>query len=223
MARSRWSVHLVLVKGTQLELEFLAQEVRRIAGLGDDENALATTIATRVLGTDGVALDPQLQGPAYLRRRVDGGYQIVVRPTTPDMRFALMHEMGHYAIREIAHVTLGAVDEERAANYLAAAILAPADTLRRAYVFYGEGLRRLRPLAKAFGMSQTSMHLRLAEVLGDGRAIVTANNNNILSRGATWITIPVLKLASGETRRPDVQKATLHGGIDEGRIALRVR
>lgn len=212
-----------MVKGEQLELELLAREVRRRAGLADDENEHATTIAIRLLGTAGVAIDADLSGPAYLRRRADGGFQIVVRPTIPDVRFAIMHELGHYALREIERAHLDAVTEEKAANYLAAAILAPAGALRRAHSYVGNELRQLRPLAKTFGLSQTSVQLRLGEVLGDERAIVTARSAHVLSRGASWATVPVLELASGARRSARVAKATLRGGIDEGRVALRGR
>jgi len=207
----------------EIELEGLAGEVRCRAGLGEMEVALASTIATRILGADGVRVSDDLVGPAYLCRRVDGGYQIVVRATVPDIRFAITHELAHYAIRELARAKLESAEEERAANYLAAAILAPPAALRLAHKAHGNTLRALRPLAEAFGLSQTSIHLRLAEVLGDDRALVTANQNHVLSRGSRWETISAVSVAQGRVQRPDVAKATLRGGIDEGRVALRLR
>lgn len=81
----------------------------------------------------------------------------------------------------------------------------------------------IKPLGKRFGLSQTSVHLRLAEVLGDDRALVTANQNHVMSRGDGWATVPVVGVAHGRVKRPDIAKATLRGGIDEGRIALRRR
>jgi len=81
----------------------------------------------------------------------------------------------------------------------------------------------LRPIAKTFGLSQTATQLRLAEVLGDERAVVTANHANVLVRGRGWGSVPVLRIAAGQARRPDVAKVTLRGGIDEGRVALRRR
>lgn len=211
------------MKGEQLELELLADEVRKRAGLAENENALATTIAVRLLGPTGVAIDPDLHGVAYLRRRSDGGFQIVVRPGLVDVRFVIAHELGHYALREVAHAELAGAEEERAANYLAAAILAPAESIRRAHRYFGNELRQLRPLAKTFGLSQTSTQLRLGEVLGDERAIVTARNGNILTRGQVWATVPVLEVARGSRRTIGILKVTLRGGIDEGRIALRAR
>ncbi len=207
----------------QLQWEFLADEVRSFAGLREDENERSTVIVVRHLGPDGIALEPDLHGSAYLRLRVNGGYQIVIRPDLPDLRFVLMHELSHYAIRKIAKLTLAADVEERAANYTAAAILAPAKAVRRAYAYFGNDLRKLKAIAAVFGLSQTSMQLRLAEVIGDERAIVTANNGNVISRGTGWGTVPAVDVARGRRRSPGVAKATLHGGIDEGRVALRAR
>lgn len=207
------------MRGEQLKLELLAAEVRRRAGLNEDDNELATTIATRLLGPNGITIDPELRGPAYLRRRSDGGYQIVVRPNLPDVRFAIVHEIGHYAVRELSTLRLDPTSEERAANYLAAAILAPPTMIRRAHAFYGE---RLRLIARAFGLSQTSTVLRLAEVLSDERAVVT-RSNNVIVRGASWARVPVIAIARGKLRWKGLSKAPLRGGIDEGRVALRVK
>lgn len=197
----------------------MAAELRRLAELAVDDNELASTIAVRVLGPDGLTLDPELQGPAYLRRRTDGGYQIVVRAGLPDVRFAIAHELGHFAIREIARAAIDPVAEERAANYLGAAILAPPDMIARAHAHYGE---RLRSIARTFGLSQTSAQLRLAEVIGDERAVVT-KTGYVLARGATWASVPVVDYARGATNWRGLAKAPLRGGIDEGRIAVRVK
>lgn len=208
------------MRGDQLELEYLAAAVRRLAGLTDkDVQPLATKIAVRLLGEDGIVLDRELRGPAYLRMREDGGYQIVVRAGLPDVRFAIAHELGHYAIREIAQAELDGVAEEHAANFLAAAILAPPHMIRRVHSFYGE---RLRTIACTFGLSQTSTVLRIAEVIGDERAVVT-RTGNVLARGDTWATVPVLDYARGRTKWCGLAKAKLRGGIDDGRIAVRVK
>lgn len=206
----------------QLELELLADDVRQRAGLGTDDNEYATEIAVRLLGVDGVAIVPELRSAAYLRRRVDGGFQVSIGPTVTDARFAVMHEIAHWAIREIACWSLEQADEEQAANYLAAAILSPRRALIRAYRHFGSELRKLRPIAELFGLSQTATQLRLGEVLGDKRAVVTARHGHVLSRGSGWPSVPAVEIARGKASRPNVVKATLRGGIDEGRVALRV-
>lgn len=202
-------------------MEALAGEVRRRAGLADGQLELATRIAARVLGPDGVAIDPALRGAAYLCRTGDG-FQIVVNPGARDVRFHVAHELGEWALRTLARFTGTHAQRERAANYIAAAILAPAPDVRRAHAALGE---RVGPIADAFGLSQTSTVLRLAEVRGDERAVVTRTGNVLVrSQGAfPWADVPVVDVARGEARWIGLSKAKLRGGIDEGRVALRVR
>gem|GEM_PF-4982883 len=209
------------MKGEQLELEELAREVRRRAGLSDDDVELATRIAARVLGPDAIALDTTMRGAAYLRRTIDG-WQIVVNPRGRDVRFHVAHELGEWALRSLAKFQGSEVERERAANYLAAAILAPEPAVRRVHAAVGE---RLPVLASQFGLSQTSVVLRLAEVHGDERAVVTASGNVLLrTQGAfPWMNVPVVDVARGAARWVGLAKAQLRGGIDEGRVALRVR
>lgn len=209
------------MKGEQLDLELLAKEVRRRAGLADDEVELATRIAARVLGPDAVALDPELRGAAYLRRTIDG-WQIVVNPGARDIRFHVAHEIGEWALKTLAQFNGTEVARERAANYLAAAILAPEAAVRRAHARVGE---RLRVLATQFGLSQTSVVLRLAEVRGDERAIVTRTGNVLIrTQGAfPWASVPIVDVAAPGGKWVGLAKAELRGGIDEGRVALRVR
>lgn len=220
MAASRWSVH-ESVKGEQLELESLAREIRRRAGLSEDDLDLATRIAARVLGPDAVALDPKMQGAAYLRRTIDG-FQIVVNPGARDVRFHVAHELGEWALKTLARFSGPEVTRERMANYIAGAILAPEGAMRRAHASVGE---RLRALSNRFGMSQTSVVLRLGEVHGDERAVVTRTGNVLIrTQGAfPWSDVPVVNVARGEVRWIGLAKAQLRGGIDEGRVALRAR
>lgn len=209
------------MKGVQLELEALAQAVRKRAGLDDGEFALATTIAARVLGPNGITLNPALQGAAYLRP-VGDGWQIVVNPGFKDVRFYVAHELGEWALRTLARFDGDEAERERAANYIAAAILAPESALRSAHAYLGE---RVRSIASRFQMSQTAVVLRLAEVTGDERAVVTRTGNVLVrSQGAfPWANVPIVDVARGETRWRGLKKAQLHGGIDEGRIALRAK
>lgn len=209
------------MKGEQLELELLAKEVRRRAGLKEDELALATSIAARVLGPEAVVLDPGMRGPAYLRRTIDG-FQIVVNPGARDVRFHVAHEIGEWALRALAKFDGDELQRERAANYLAAAILAPDEAVRRAHAAVGE---RIRTLATQFGLSQTSVVLRLAEVRGDERAVVTRTGNVLIrTQGAfPWTEVPIVDVARGDARWVGLAKAQLRGGIDEGRVAFRVR
>lgn len=209
------------LKGEQLELELLAKEVRRRAGLADDDLELATRIAGRVLGPNSIALDPELAGTAYLRRTIDG-WQIVVNPGARDIRFHVAHELGEWALRVLARFEGDDVTRERAANYIAGAILAPEASVRRAHAAMGE---RIRSLASQFQISQTSIVLRLGEVIGDERAVVTRTGNVLLRTqgGFPWADVPIVEVARGSARWRGLTKADLRGGIDEGRVALRAR
>ena len=209
------------MKGEQLEFEILAEEVRRRAGLLYDDRELATRIAARVLGPNAVAFDSTMSGAAYLRR-TDDGWQIVVNPRARDVRFHVAHELGEWALRALARFEGTELARERAANYIAAAILAPEEAIRRAHQAHGE---RVRAIATEFQMSQTAIVLRLAEVQGDERAVVTRTGNILVrTQGAfPWANVPVVDVARGETRWAELAKTHLRGGIDEGRVALRVR
>lgn len=207
------------IGGTQQEFESFALEIRKMAGLGDEELTLATRMAARLLGPDAVALDPTMSSAAYLRR-VEGGWQIVVNPNAQDLRFNVAHEIGEWALRTVAQFQGSPEARERAANRIAAALLAPAKVVRLATAM-GE---RLPELADGFGLSQTAMVLRLAEVRGDERAVVTRTGNVILrTQGAfPWAEVPVVDVARGR-RWAGLRKATLAGGIDHGRVALIAR
>lgn len=196
-------------------LEALAQEVRKRANLNDDELLLAPEIAERVLGPRNLALGAE-ETPARL-----DSLRIIVPRDHPDMNFAVAHELGEWALRDIAKFQGDDLTRERAANYIGAAILAPARLVQRAHRFYGE---RVGFLARAFALSQTSLVLRLAEVSGDERAIVTRTGNVILrTNGAyPWANVPVVEVARGRKWR-GLAKAKLRGGIDDGRVALRAK
>ena len=208
------------MKGEQLELEGLAAEVRRRAGLSPDDFEVASRIAARVLGAQAVCLDRELATPAHLQQTEDG-WQIVVNPGAPDIRFHVAHELGEWALKTIARFSGTAEERERAANRIAAAILAPEPEIRRAHATFGE---RVKPIAAHFDLSQTATVLRLAEVVGDERAVVTKTGHVLLRSQGTfpWAEVPVVDVARG-TRWRGLARAQLRGGIDEGRVALRVR
>lgn len=204
-----------------MEFEGIAAEVRRRAGVRPGELIVITRAAARLLGPDAIAADEEMEIPAYLCRTFDG-FQIVANPRSKDLRFHISHELGEWALKTLAHFSGTHTARERAANYIAAAILAPADEVRSIRRARGE---RIGSMARHFGMSQTAMVLRLAEVQGDERAVVTVSGNVLIrTQGAfPWETVPVVGVARGESRWLGLAKARLRGGIDEGRVALRVR
>lgn len=221
------------MRGVQLELEALAQAVRRSAGLAPDDFADAVHIATTFVGSDGIVYDDELEGVAYLRRREDGSHEIVLKPGMPDVRFRLLHEVGHLAIRQNIGERLAIDVEERAANYVAAAIMAPADLVRRAHTHFGPDFGAMRTLGQAFGMSATSAELRVGEVVGGERGVATKSGNLIVPHfGPMQLAFPwreskakgrdpLVKaiLAKARARGFDVAA----GAIDDERVAIRVK
>ncbi len=204
---------LDLVK--QLEFEILAGELRGLARLGDDDLELAPQIAARILGSGGVVF-----GAIGTSARLEGD-QIVVPPDHPDLNFAVAHELAEWGLRELVRFKGSHIDKERAANSVGAALLAPRNTMLRAHAHYGE---RLRSIANTFALSQTGVVLRLAEVCGDERAVVTASGNVLVRTQGVfpWADVPVVSVARGARWR-GLAKTSLRGGIDEGRVALRAR
>jgi hypothetical protein len=203
------------------DLEMIAGALRDMAGLDEGAMEPVTHTAVRILGPDGVVLVPSLGHGAFLRRRVDGGYQIAIGDAVPDVRWALAHELGHLGLRTLGKLELPPSEEESAANYIAGALLAPACTFRRAVKHFGGDLTALRPLAKTFGLSQTSAQLRIGEVFNVDRAVVTAKQENVLARGPRWGRAALTELRALSPRR--VERRQLRGGIDEGRLAMRPR
>lgn len=199
----------------------MATAVRRRAGLADDDFADAVSITACILGPTSIVYDPSLAEATYLRRRKDGSFEIALRPGAPDLRFRLLHEVGHVVLGE-AGIRLPFDQEESAANYIAAAVMAPVPLLKRAHSYYGE---KLRPIAKTFGMSETATQLRLAEVLGDERGVVTKRGHVFVrSQGAfPWAEVALVAVARGQVIDNRLETAPMRGGIDRGRVALRAK
>lgn len=224
-----------MVRRLQLELEWLAETVRKDAGLEEDDFADAVDVATRILGEDSIVYDEGLSTPAFLRRRANGAYEIALKPGQPDVRFRIFHEISHVAIWQRLKLTLSLEEEERAANYVAAAIMAPAPMVRRAHAHFGNGFQAIKPIAKCFGMSPTSAELRVGEVVGDGEHAVATKSGNILLANFTarqlafpWRDAPratgrdcVVRSILDKAR--DRGFAAQAGHIDAERIAIRVK
>lgn len=210
----------------QGDVEEVASILRESAGCGEDELPLAIEIAERLLGPGAV-----VYGASTLPARLIGN-TIVIPEGHPDLNFAVAHECAEWALRELVHWDGGHADRERAANGIAAAMLAPPEALSRAYRHYGEAFRTL---ASVFGISQTAAVLRLAEVELESRAIVTCSGHVLarIFRESAGATRDRSRLAREESQRlvaaarsdraiRGLARTTLRGGIDEGRVALRV-
>jgi hypothetical protein len=197
-----------------VEMERLAAEVRQLAGLDDDDLLLGPAIAALVVGPENVLLSDCDVGARLEGRR------IVVPRKHPDISFAFCHELAELMLHEHGH-TGDHLQKERAANYIACAIQAPPATVRRAHAQFGE---RLPTIARVFGISKTSAHLRLREVLGDEGAIVTRTGNVLVrnARAVDWASPGIRTLDGDSARFLGLKRSRLRGGIDRGRVALRV-
>jgi Zn-dependent peptidase ImmA (M78 family) len=146
------------------DVEALANEVRRRAGVGPHAFALVTTIAKRLLGADNVIVHETMAGQAYY---IGATKQIWLNRRCRDVRFAIGHELGHWADDVITGLLYARddvewnVEAERRANYFAAAILMPEVSVRRMFAKWG---RRVRKLANHYGVKTTTMTRRLAEL-----------------------------------------------------------
>lgn len=200
-------------------LESLAEDIRGVAGVSGDDLVLVTVLIGAVMGPGAIILNERLRGQAYLR---PNPARIIINPRTPDFRFVAMHELSHWLLRTIAGFTGSAREEERYANYLAAAMLAPRELLHRAHT---DAAGDVRKIARRFGLSQTAAALRVAEVQGGELAVVTRSGNVMVrTNGAfPWESTPVLEIARDRATHNGLVKTRLRGGIDAGRIVLQAK
>ena len=200
------------------EVEGLAAKMRKRAGLPRDRIVDAGELAVRLLGANCLVVLERLAVGARLRRTHDADYIIEIRDNLPDVNFCVAHEVAHWGLAEVARYV--GPDEERLANSLAAALLAPAQIVKGIVAQHGLMLGSMKPLAQLARISQTSANIRLSEVLRDERAVLTARNGNVLHRADS--TFPWSSETALRHHWKGLAKAKLRGGIDEGRTALMV-
>ena len=202
------------------QLDLFAERIRRAARVGPEEIVDAAELALRLIGPESVVMVDRLACGARLRW-FKSSYRIELRDGLPDINFACAHELAHWALRTFEGYS--GPDEERFANYVGTALLAPRSLVRSGLVFYGRKLEAVLPLAEAVSISQTASNIRLGEVIGDERAVVT-RSSRVLRSSADSFPEPdeqLVLFARAPKARPGVTKTTLRGGIDDARIALR--
>ncbi len=191
--------------GDQLELEGIAEAAYCSAGL-DPERPHVARLARALLGPEAIRRGPRpLHGPAALVR-VGEEWRIVLARGLPPLQavFAVGHELGHWLLRQHGY---DGDDEERDADYLAAALLAP----RSAFLAARRVLRDDLPaLAATFGMTETAAALRLGEVCRVPLAVVAPQTVRVRGpEGWVWPDEASLRRWARGRPLPGIRKVRL--------------
>ena len=193
------------------QLELLATGYRSVHGFTTEDVVTSVDLIVRALGEEALVPICGVEQTTCIED-IEGEPRILFRPDTPDLNHRLAHELGHVVLYEAG--ASGCEDEERAANYLAVALLVPPSLMLRAHAAFGEDYDRI---SAAFSVSKTSAVIRIGEVrTNDDRAVITSRRRNTIVSG------PSIRRHI-EIGHPGLVKVRLHGGIDEGRTAVRMR
>lgn len=166
-AGARWSVHHDL---EQLELEGLAEAILRAGAQDDDDAPRLGQLATSLLGPGSVEYSPiRLPGDGALIRIHDSWRIYLRRGLTVERRaFALSHEIAEWWLR--VRENYSGEDVEHAADYIAAAIMAPRRAFARSLRTHGHDFAEL---AADFRTTETHVALREAELAQMPRAVIS--------------------------------------------------
>lgn len=191
----------------QAELEGLGEAVYREAGEDPAEPSSPVLLARTVLGRDGV----QIVRPGTLRfsganlTRTGTEWRIYVRRAEPaHMAFAVAHELAHFILQRSGY---NEEDEEAAADYLGAALIAP----RRAFslALRDHGLD-LPALARAFATTETLVALRYGESTSTPIALVRPGLVRVRSQPSfVWPDASTLVRWAKERPPPGLAKTRL--------------
>jgi hypothetical protein len=194
------------------DLEGEAQALYRAGGFSMAAPAPSVGLARRLLGDEAVRVAPAqllLDGNGALVR-VGSDWRIYIRGSAPPRakRFALLHELAHWA--------LGAEATEVECDALAAALLVP----RQAFLLALGGLgERLPRLAQHFNTTESCIALRHGEATDAPMVLVTPYT--VRARGAEWSWPTETKLRAWARRPgPGLRKARLRD--EPERVVLRV-
>lgn len=160
-----------------IDVETVAAELYRSAGIEPAELPGVTALAVRLLGPGAIQERTALQRRAKLVR---AARQIWIQPQlTPEQRtFSIAHELAEW---HLDHVSGSIPDREVLCDAIAAALVVPRDALLHAIRNVGRDLERL---ARHFVTTQSTVALRIGEVTGQPVALVTPQR--IVVRGDPW-------------------------------------
>lgn len=189
------------------ELEGIALALYNEIGEDPERPPSAFRLARAVPGVGPVERPRNMIGPA-VTFQVAGKDRIAVKASIPleYAHFYVGHELGHILLRRNG-LACGGEREERAADYLGAALLMPRAAVRA--VYRAEGFAPAA-LAEIIVCTQTAAVLRLGEVVGTPLAAISPALVRV--RGPeTWIwpdEVTIRRWASGRSR-PGLAKVRL--------------
>jgi hypothetical protein len=181
-------------------------------------------LAERILGLNPVALDDSIDGETFLRQCSCGGVQLLIK-RGPDIRFRIVSGLAQYILNtNFPDRVIEYPERELISNRIAASVLAPAKEIRAVcppIPPQGDVSAAIPELAAHFGVTSSCIFLRIGEVFGDERALITRSGDVIVrTRGAVdWAEIPLADVAAGRPWKG--LRCTRLTGRDEGRIAVR--
>lgn len=150
------------------EAEATALETYRLVGLGPTDVLRPSLLATALLGRGRVLVERMPRLGAVVERR-DGSLEIRVsdRVRPENAEWVVGHELAHI-VRRTEHVS--GSSEEHVCDCASACMLMPRRPFLAAIGRLGEDYVAL---AEAFGTSPEAAAIRVGEVTGEGRVVVT--------------------------------------------------
>ena len=154
------------------DLEGIAAAILREAGLDGTEQPDVAALAACLLGPDGLSFERGGLTRDAMLDAVGDDWVIRARIALPlhRLRFVVCHEIAEWWLS--TRERYQGENIENAANYIAAALIAPPAAFRAALRYHG---RDFRALAAAFVASETTIALRDAELHRIARVVVAPN------------------------------------------------
>jgi hypothetical protein len=198
-------------------LEGIAIALYKRLGLDPSEPVSPVRLARTWLGADAIGRGHVIGGMGS-SGRVNGRWRILVRPTlpVPELVFTVGHELGHVLLAEEGW-TGDRDEEERAADLIAGALLAPQPAMRKLYRAHGLDLAAI---AETVNASQTWAALRVGEAVGEPIAAISPALVRVRGpESFVWPSEPeIRKFARGRAARPGLAKVRITDA--PGRVAL---
>jgi len=202
----------MLMNNGEPDFDATAERIYREIGVPLTEPVAPFRIAQHLLGDGAVRLVPATALPGVgAIARVRDRWLVFLREDAPlqAKRFVLCHEL--------AHKLLGVSATEADCDALAAALLVPRPAFLLSLRTHGE---RLRPLAHAFGTTESCVALRLGETTKRSLALVTPRS--VRTRGAGFASHAPedLRALADRPQSPGIRRVRL--GDDRARRMLRI-